>query len=118
MFNVPVPCTTEALPVHHEVIDTVNLNGIRCHVIYNSMAPGASVIKMDSEQAEHETRYRTLAALELERVGGINTVLRIKSFWAEPDDALSGVGFVEPCCLATALYKALATKKRITLVGL
>ncbi|KAA5971369.1 hypothetical protein [Pantoea sp. M_9] len=118
MLAASVPCTKEVMPLHHEIIDTVHLNGLRCHIIYNSVAPSASVITMDSAPSENEASCRTLAALELERVAGINTVLRIKSFWSEPDEGLSGIGFVEPSCLATALYNALATKKRITLVGL
>lgn len=56
--------------------------------------------------------------LEMEHVSGINTLLRTKTFWADPDGVQSGAGFVEPCCLATALYEAITTKKHITLVGL
>lgn len=54
----------------------------------------------------------------MEHVSGINTLLRTKTFRADPDGVQSGAGFVEPCCLVTALYEAITTKKHITLVGL
>lgn len=118
MFIVPVSYSTESVQRLHEILDTFTLNGARCHVIYNSTAPSAAVIEMDAMQTSDGVCYWTLAALELERVSDINTLLRVKSFWTDPDGAQSGASFVEPCCLATALYEAITTKKHITLVGL
>lgn len=118
MFIMPASYSAESVQQLHEIIDTFTLNGARCHVIYNSTAPSAAVIEMDAIQTEGGTCYRTLAALELERVSDIHTLLRIKSFWADPDGTQSGAGFVEPSGLATMLYNALAVKKHVTLVGL
>jgi hypothetical protein len=118
MFIMPASYSAESVQQLHEIIDTFILNGARCHVIYNSTAPSAAVIEMDAIQTEGGTCYRTLAVLELERVSGINTLLRIKSFRADPDGAQSGAGLVEPASLAKALYEALTVKKHITLVGL
>lgn len=118
MFIMPASYSAESVQQLHEIIDTFTLNGARCHVIYNSTAPSAAVIEMDTTQTDGGTCYRTLAVLELERVSGIHTLLRIKSFWADPDGAQSGAGFVEPASLAKALYSAIAIKKHITLVGI
>lgn len=118
MFIMPASYSAESVQQLHEIIDTFILNGARCHVIYNSTAPSAAVIEMDAIQTEGGTCYRTLAVLELERVSGINTLLRIKSFRADPDGAQSGAGLVEPASLAKALYEALTVKKHVTLVGL
>lgn len=118
MFIIPASYSAESVQQLHEIIDTLSLNGARCHVIYNSTAPGAAVVEMDATQTDGRTGHRTLAVLELERVSGIHTMLRIKSFWANPDRVQSGAGYVEPASLAKALYDALAVKKHITLVGL
>lgn len=114
MFAASVPCTKEVMPLYHEIIDTVNLNGVRCHIIYNSVAPSVSVIVAEVSEMQHPV----LAVLELERVNGINTLLRIKSFSTASEQKLAGTIVIEPCGLAAALYKALTIKKHITLTGL
>ncbi len=115
MFVVPASYSAEAVQCLYEVIGILNLNGVRCHVIFDSQASRAAVIQADATEEHGEMRHPVLAVLEMERVTSITTILRIKSFWTDSEGAQSGV---EPGTLAKALYKALTTKKHITLVGL
>ncbi|NYS30968.1 MULTISPECIES: hypothetical protein [unclassified Pantoea] len=115
MFIASASYSAEAVECLYEVIGMLNLNSIRCHVIFDSQASRAAVIEADATEEHGEMRHPVLAVLEMERVTSINTILRIKSFWTDPDGVHSGV---EPGSLAQALYKALTTKKHITLVGL
>lgn len=118
MFVVPQSYSTEAIQQHYEMIDSIILNGARCQVIWDGRACRAAIVEADAAEEDGEMRQRVLAVLELDRVTRINTMLRVLSFWAEPDGVQSGAGFVEPGCLATALHEALTAKKRLTLVGL
>ena len=115
MFNVPATYSAEAVECLYEVIDILNLNGARCHVIFDSQASRAAVIEVDTTEQLGEMRYPVLAVLEMERVTSINTLLRIKSFWTDSDGAHPEIASGN---LANALYKALTMKKHITLVGL
>lgn len=115
MLNVPATYSAEAVECLYEVIDILNLNGARCHVIFDSQATRAAVIEADTTEERGEMRHPVLAVLEMERVTSINTILRIKSFWTDSDRSQSGV---KSGSLAKALYKALTIKKHITLVGL
>jgi len=115
MFNVSATYSAEAVECLYEVIDILNLKGARCHVNFDSQASRAAVIEADTIEELGEMRHPVLAVLELERVTSINTILRIKSFWTDPEGVRPDV---EPGSLAKALYKALTIKKQITLVGL
>ncbi|MDH2066842.1 hypothetical protein [Pantoea sp. GD03673] len=115
MLSVPATYSAEAVNCLYEVIDILNLNGARCHVIFDSQASRAAVIEADTTEQLGEQRHPVLAVLEMERVTRINTLLRIKSFWTDSDSVHAGVA---SGCLAKALYNALTTKKNITLVGL
>ncbi|EIB96675.1 MULTISPECIES: hypothetical protein [Pantoea] len=118
MFDMPLSYSAKTVQGLYEVLHTFNLNGARCHVIYDGKATRAAVIEAKSSVKGGEMRHQVLAVLEMERVARINTTLRIKSFWADPDGEQSECGVVEPDRLAKALYETLTARKRITLVGL
>lgn len=115
MFNVPATYSAETVECLYEVIDILNLNGARCHVIFDSQASRAAVIEAETTEQLGEMRHPVLAVLEMERVTSINTLLRIKSFWTDSDGARHEIASGS---LANALYNALTMKKHITLVGL
>ncbi|MDF2043821.1 MULTISPECIES: hypothetical protein [unclassified Pantoea] len=117
MFVVPESYSTESINEYYEVIDAVTLNGARCMILWDGKASRAAVVQEEASEEDGEMRQNVLAVLELERVTRINTVLRVLSFGADPDGLQLNDGFVEPVCLAKALYEALTIKKRLTLVG-
>ncbi|MEZ2591682.1 hypothetical protein [Pantoea agglomerans] len=118
MFVIPQSYSAEAIQQNYEVIDAVTLNGASCLILWDGKALRAAVVEADATDEDGEMRKRVLAVLELECVARTHTMMRVLSFVAEPDGVQSGAGFVEPGCLATALYASLTAKKRLTLVGL
>lgn len=115
MVIVPATYSAEAVRGLYEIIDRLNLDGIRCHVIFDSQALRAAVIEANAIEEHGEMRFPVLAVLEMERVTRINTLLRIHSFWSDSDLHHPGV---KPGTLAQKLYNTLTKKKNFTLVGL
>jgi len=65
MFIVPASYSAESVQCLYEIIGILNLNGICCHVIFDSQASRAAVIEAAATEEHGEMRHPVLALLEM-----------------------------------------------------